>query len=81
MYESNQLYIRLFDADRRTIDHRWASHNVRSTYWRLYVNDRSGAALRLADAAKTRWAIPPAMPVLVPAWVGFSCENREVIDL
>lgn len=80
MYESNQLYIRVFDADHRSIDQRWNTRDVRSTYWRLYVNDRSGAALRLTDAGGTRWAIPARRTVLVPAWVGFSCENQRAIE-
>ena len=78
MNDADRVYIRLFNADTLVIDERWDASNVRSTFWRLYVNDQPGAALKLPeDGGERTWAIPPRRVALVPAWVRFSCRNRR----
>jgi len=74
------LYIRVIEAKRRPIDAGWDAAGVRSAFWRGYVNDRHGPALRLAGAPAEPWPIPPHAVVLVPAGVGFSCLNTRRVD-
>lgn len=71
---AEELHIRVFQAGSRFIDERWNAADVRSAYWRLYVNDDDGASLRLRG--DRLWPIPGRRVVLVPAWVRFSCECR-----
>jgi len=72
----DRLHVRLLQAGNRLIDHAWNSADVRSSFWRLYVNERDGAELILDQHA---WPIPPRQPVIVPAWVHFSCRNRRTL--
>lgn len=71
------LHIRLVHLGITTIDHGWDVADVRSTYWRLYVNSRSGASVRLADGSDH--ALPGGRVQLIPAWVRFSCRNNVPI--
>lgn len=73
----HELFIRVFAAKRVVIDEGWNTRNVRSSYWRLYVNKRVGAWVELEDG---RYALPPGRVHFIPAWVGFSCHNRRPIE-
>lgn len=72
---ADQLFVKVFEAERVSIGRDWNSCNVCSGYWRLYVNDRAGAALVLADGA--RYPLPGGRVHFVPAWVRFSCSNTR----
>lgn len=55
----------------------WDAANVCSSYWRLYVNNRSGASVTLDRGA---YEITPGKLHLIPAGVRFSCRNSRPID-
>lgn len=74
-----QLTIRLFEANCRVIDQQWNAADVRSAFWRCYVNDHDGAELLLSGEEREHWPIPRRCVVLVPAWVGFSCRNHRTV--
>lgn len=67
----DRLYLRLFDVRRLPIDTFWAAQNVRSTFWRMYVNNRDGAELVLPRGS---YRLAPGEVHFVPAWVPFSCR-------
>lgn len=68
---AEQLYIRLQTFDVAAIDARWRSRDNRDSFWRLYVNNRDGAAV----CADGRWHELTAGRVhVVPAWVRFDCR-------
>ena len=67
----DRLYLRLFDVRRLSIDRGWAAQDVRSTFWRLYINNRDGAELVQAAGS---YRLTPGEVHLVPAWVPFSCR-------
>lgn len=73
----DHLLIRLFDADFLPIDRTWDARNVRSSFWRLYVNSRPGAAVL---SERGRHAIAPRRVHLLPAWVEFSCACDRAVD-
>src|SRR5690606_26479259 len=60
------------------IDKGWNAQGVRSSYWRLYVNSRDGAAVVLDGGA--RHPIDPGRVHLIPAWVPFSCVNDRRVE-
>lgn len=67
----DRLYLRLFDVRRLAIDADWSARDVRSTFWRLYVNNRDGAELVQAAGS---YRLTPGEVHFVPAWVPFSCR-------
>lgn len=73
----DQLYLRLYCGAQTTIDRRWRTIGNRDSFWRLYVNNRDGAALRVGG----RWRELGADAVhLVPAWVRFDCRCRRPVE-
>ena len=46
--DADLLAVRLHYARLVEIDHTWCTRDVRSPYWRYYVNSRSGSAIRIA---------------------------------
>src|SRR5215207_1175710 len=75
--DAEDLRIRIFAAKYIELPARsWNSANVQDPFWRLYMNDRAGAALELADGA---YALEPRQLYLVPAGVRFSCINVATV--
>ena len=71
------LHIRIFAARHVELPARsWNSANVQDPFWRLYINNRTGAALKLADGP---YLLEPGRLYMVPAGVRFSCENTASI--
>ena len=66
------LHVRVLQAECLTIDTGWNVRDVRSAYWRFYVNSRDGAAVLLADGP---YPLRGGWVHLIPAWVSFSCHN------
>jgi AraC-like DNA-binding protein len=75
--DAEDLRIRIFAAKYIELPARsWNSTNVQDPFWRLYMNDRSGAALELADGT---YALDAGRLYLVPAGVRFSCGNVAAV--
>jgi AraC-like DNA-binding protein len=76
--DAEDLHIRIFAAKYVELPARsWNSANVQDPFWRLYMNNRAGAALELADGA---YALDAERLYLVPAGVRFSCGNAATVD-
>lgn len=73
---TDAIHVRLFCAHARPIGPDWATRDVLSSYWRLYRNDRDGAALELADGLHPLTA---GRLHLVPAGVRFSCRATTTV--
>jgi AraC-like DNA-binding protein len=73
----DQLHVRIFTSRRLMIDAAWNSADVYSTFWRLYVNNRSGAGVQWAGGL---FPLTGGRVHLVPAWVRFTCVNRREIE-
>ena len=71
------LHVRIFMLWRVPISQSWNAANVCSSYWRLYVNNRSGASVALHPGS---YDITPGKLHLIPAGVRFSCHNTQPID-
>jgi AraC-like DNA-binding protein len=56
------------------VDHRWDTQDVYSSFWRLYVNNRSGAKALLPNG---EFVLTPGRVHIIPAWVRFSCYNTR----
>src|SRR5690349_16179425 len=75
--DAEDLHIRVFAAKYVELQARsWNSANVQDPFWRLYMNNRAGAALELADGA---YPLDAEQLYLVPAGVRFSCDNTVAI--
>jgi AraC-like DNA-binding protein len=75
--DAEDLHIRIFAARHvELLARSWNSANVQDPFWRLYINNRAGAALKLAD---TIYALEAGRLYLVPAGVRFSCQNTTTI--
>lgn len=74
----DQLFVKVFTTAQVVIGRTWNTRDVCSGYWRLYHNDRTGAALELADG--THYPLPAHRIHFVPAWVRFSCRNTRRIS-
>src|SRR5215213_208046 len=75
--DAEDLRIRIFAAKYIELPARsWNSANVQDPFWRLYMNDRAGAALELADGA---YVLEAGQLYLVPAGVRFSCINVAIV--
>jgi len=76
----DRLHIRLLSMRVLVISSdNWTYDAARNGYWRLYVNDGPGAAIREAGIEHR---MPPRCAILVPAWVTFDSRcNREVDHL
>jgi len=75
--EIEDLHIRLFVA--RQIELRpntWAFANVQDSFWRLYMNNRDGAALGLANG---RYELAAGQLYFVPAGIRFNCMNTATV--
>lgn len=76
LLDDDLLHIRVLVAECLEIDRGWDARDVRSPYWRFYVNSRDGASVTLADGIHP---LRGGWIHLIPAWVRFSCRNRERI--
>jgi AraC-like DNA-binding protein len=68
--DADTLHIRLLRMDSLLIDGTWNAHEVFSSYWRLYMNDRDGPAV---DWAGGRYRLKRGRLHFMPAWVRFNC--------
>lgn len=68
----NDLQVHVIHSDRLTIADDWNVRDVCSTYWRLYINNRDGAAIWWREG---RYGLAAHRIHLVPAYVKFSCQN------
>lgn len=71
------LHVRIFMLWHLIIDQKWNHPDVCSSYWRLYVNNRSGASVALHPG---EYQITPGKLHLIPAGVRFSCRNTQTVD-
>jgi AraC-like DNA-binding protein len=71
------LDIRIFEAKQLPIGVQWRSRDVRSAFWRLYMNDRTGASVRWRGGEH---AIDAKHLHLLPPWMVFDCDNRRSLD-
>lgn len=71
------LHVRIFMLWHLVINQEWNHPNVCSSYWRLYVNNRSGASVGLHPGS---YEITPGKLHLIPAGVRFSCHNTQTVD-
>ncbi|MCC7493346.1 MAG: helix-turn-helix transcriptional regulator [Fimbriimonadaceae bacterium] len=74
---SDNLYVRLFEVARRPITEAWNAQEVRSSYWRLYLNAQDGAWLRWAGGD---WLLTAGDVHFVPPWITFSCCCRRPVE-
>lgn len=74
----DHLFIRLFEANIQQIDQSWSYPRIRSSFGRLYVNNRHGAALELPDGS--RYPLTPHRVHLIPAWQTFGCVCQGVVE-
>ena len=68
----NDLQIHLAFADRAPIGAEWNTRDIRSTFWRFYINSRDGAAIWYAGG---KYLLPAGRIHLIPAYLKFSCQN------
>jgi len=71
---ADRLQVRVFVSARFEIATGWNTPNVYSSFWRLYINDRDGAFVRLEH---DDYALTAGSAHLIPAWVRFDCHNRR----
>ncbi len=69
----DSLHLRVFTARDSVITTSWDEVGVCSTYWRYYVNSRSGAAVRMSDGSLH--LLKPRQVHFIPAWVRFDLLN------
>jgi len=72
----DQLHVRVFTSRRLAIGASWNAADVYSSFWRLYVNNRTGAAVMWGGG---RFDLSARRIHLVPPWVRFTCVNDVVI--
>lgn len=71
------LYTRVFSAGYVTVDQWWQETDVLRGFWRLYLNEQDGVALRLRDGL---FAMPAGRLVLVPPGLAFAIELARPVD-
>jgi AraC-like DNA-binding protein len=74
--DDDGVHLRIVMLRSVTIDDSWDAADVRSTYWRFYVNSRDGAEVLLDDGP---YPLAGRRVHLIPAWVRFTCRNRVPI--
>src|SRR3954453_23190992 len=75
--DAEDLGIRIFAAKYVELPARsWNSANVQDPFWRLYMNNRAGAVLELADGSDP---LDAERLYLVPEGVRFSCGNSVIV--
>lgn len=74
---AESLNIRLLSAGCIKVDSWWTETDVLREFWRLYLNDEDGAALRLADGIHR---LPAGRIVLVPAGLDFDVQLQGPIQ-
>jgi AraC-like DNA-binding protein len=72
----NDLQLHIVQCDHVSIDALWNARDVYSSFWRLYINNRDGAAI-LTGAG--RYPLPAGHVHLIPAYFRFSCDNHQRI--
>lgn len=73
---ADEWYIRILTATSTTIGTHWNSTDVCDSFWRLYINFRSGAKAILPDS---EYPLKPNVVHLIPAWCRFSCFNTRPV--
>ena len=73
----DQLFVKVFVAKRVQIGRDWNARDVCSGYWRLYLNDRDGAAL--ADGSRYQPGPPAAFTLRRLGW-DFVLINYVITD-
>jgi hypothetical protein len=68
--------LRLLTVGAVTIDHRWRTAGVFSSFWRLYAVGRAGSEVRWNGG---RHPVDPHRVHLIPAWFGFDCYNDRPV--
>jgi AraC family transcriptional regulator of arabinose operon len=71
------LYTRVFSAGYLTVDQWWCETDLLRGFWRLYLNEQDGVALRLG---RKTFAMPRGQLVLVPPGLDFEIELRGPVD-
>ncbi len=73
-----KLFFDVLKSEVRKIDQEWDARDVCSSFWRLYVNNREGAVIHLSNGQ--HYPLQAKRVYLVPAWVGFTCENVRPLE-
>jgi len=73
----SQLHFRLLTYETKRIDQTWGTLEHCDPYWRLYVNQHSGAYLEIFDG---QYFIEPNRIHLIPAWVRLRCQNTKPLN-
>lgn len=73
---TDNLHLRLFEAQWVKIDTLWNTPDVRSPFWRFYWNESEGAAVQLSRGAV---ALQAHRAYFIPAGVPFSCANTATL--
>lgn len=71
-------YLRLIHVNHCVIDERWDWAELRSPYWRLYLNTTAGA--RICQPGQRPFAIPPNHLVAVPAWLSWAAQCTGQVE-
>ncbi|MBL4701210.1 MAG: helix-turn-helix transcriptional regulator [Phycisphaeraceae bacterium] len=72
----DRLSIRTLCVALTTIDPSWKADHTTDSFWRLYINNRSGAMIR-SDHGDHE--LIPGQVHLIPGWVTYSCLNKQNI--
>lgn len=78
LWPTENLHLRLFDARHISLPATvWDTPNVRSSFWRFYLNANDGGWL---DLPETSMELHAGTPYLVPSGVLFTCRNVATIS-
>ena len=72
------FHLRILQGQHLTINRHWNARDVRSPFWRVYVNSCDGAEIILAGGH--RYPLPAQRIHVVPAWVHFTCRAITEIE-
>lgn len=70
------LYVRLFSAGYMDVGQWWKDTDILRGFWRLYLNEAEGVALKLG---RKRFAMPARAIVLVPPGLPFDIELKHPV--
>jgi AraC-like DNA-binding protein len=73
----DHLHVRLLALDFVPLNKSWRGEGVRSSYWRLYIHQREGAAVSVAGRP---YPLVPDRIHLIPAWITFDCHTQRPLD-
>jgi len=72
-----ELHIRLFASKLMHMESHWNGMRISSSFWRLYINNRSGAGVEVDGFY---YPLKSGRVHIVPAWVSFLAVNKSNPD-